>query len=717
LREINAQGVSRDYVKLRNISAKLLGALAFSRVVGAPYGSVWRWGMVASYATHHGERALRLALSRLWEGFVKHYHLSVAIATAVLLAASGASANGIVPKQLAGGPEEFAAMAAVDPAAAAIHSKAALLPFDLRADKAGGYSAELELPIEGEATRMLIFSGGKMDLDAIVRRPGERSEKSVRALATVQGPTNFGIEGASHEAELYGFTGVQPGVWNLKLRAGRGGLSRGFVLLEGQSDTQLVSYLQHRKQLVGERIGFIASLYRADAEPEVAFGKFAGSVSIASLRVLGPDGVETVYAMHDDGQHGDGLAGDGIYGADFVAAKAGQYLAQVMIRGRNAAGQEIVRTAEHPLPVVERSIAVAGTKAAAFFATSQERLQIAVPVAAEKAGERVYRAYAEVWGRDTEGLEVPVAWIGGMVQPKNGAIELGLDTRWIAKAAARAPFELRNLSLEDTDGYVEVARVERLPLATPSIAVKAARDLVVDDTMRMGPRPAALETSTKGVGSRLLLVHGYCSGGVWPSAQFSNASTFLDVNQNRTHDQFARLIQSFGSTWNSFGVVAHSQGGAASLHLYTYYWSGLDNAVGSRLIQSVGTPYQGTNLAGILAALGSWFGVGCGTNNDLTYSGASAWLSRIPTWARAKVNYYTTSFRTTNWWTNDYCQIATDLVLSDPEDGTTEQVKGQLPGAINRGHVTGQCHTAGMRDPAQYLDSTRNAVMNSNAAR
>lgn len=89
----------------------------------------------------------------------------------------------------------------------------------------------------------------------------------------------------------------------------------------------------------------------------------------------------------------------------------------------------------------------------------------------------------------------------------------------------------------------------------------------------------------KGVGKRLLLVHGYCSGGVWPASQFSSASTFLDVNQNRSHDVFAQKIKAFGNTWNSYGVVAHSQGGAASLHLYTYYWSGLDNATGSRLIR------------------------------------------------------------------------------------------------------------------------------------
>ena len=151
------------------------------------------------------------------------------------------------------------------------------------------------------------------------------------------------------------------------------------------------------------------------------------------------------------------------------------------------------------------------------------------------------------------------------------------------------------------------------------------------------------------VGGKLMLVHGYCSGDAWGSAasagQFTNYVKFLDLNQNRSHDQFAQRIRNFGSTLPSFGIVAHSQGGAASLHLYTYYWSGLDSATGgTRLIQSVGTPYQGTALAGNLAAIGSVFGAGCGTNNDLTYSGAAAWLANIPTWARGKVYYHTTSF-------------------------------------------------------------------------
>jgi pimeloyl-ACP methyl ester carboxylesterase len=177
------------------------------------------------------------------------------------------------------------------------------------------------------------------------------------------------------------------------------------------------------------------------------------------------------------------------------------------------------------------------------------------------------------------------------------------------------------------------------------------------------------------------------------------------------------LLAQFGSQWNSFGTVAHSQGGMAALHLYSYYWSGLDNASGGLVMQSLGTPYQGNNLSGILATMGSWFGVGCGSNSDMTYDGAKAWLAGIPSSARALVNYYTTSFAKTRWYKNDYCNAASDLVLDDPEDGMVEQVNAQLTGGVNRGHTTGQCHTTGMRDPAQYLDASRNATMNANAAR
>lgn len=634
--------------------------------------------------------------------------LTLAVVSTLLFAAPLAAVADPIPKQLSGPPEEFAQMRVPDPAESAIYSHSALLPVQM-SERGAGW--QMALPVENGKVRFLVFSGNNSDWQLQLQSPTGRRIAAAE-LGAASKPTDFALEEASVPASYYAVEGLESGTWTLQIDAGASRSQAGYVLLEGDENTELLSYPTHRRQLVGERLDVVATLGGSRNAKQGSTAR----ISDATLRVTGPDGSVRSYPMFDDGMHADAQAGDGIYGAGFVAGQSGSYLAQVVANGTNADGLKVVRTAEHVLPVIDASLQLRSAAAVNVSTRADGRYSFDVPVAANKPDQH-YRAYAEVWGRDGSGKPVAIAWVGGMVAPdKDGKLGLGFDSRWISRAKAQGPFELRDLRIEDPDHFVTLASARTLDLQMPQRSQFAAAPAEITESMRMGPRPSG-ENALKGVGSRLILVHGYCSGGVWPASQFSSASTFLDVNQNRSHDQFARLLQSYGSTWNSFGTIAHSQGGAASLHLYTYYWSGLDNATGSRLIQSVGTPYKGTNLAGILATLGSWFGVGCGTNDNLSYSGASAWLAGIPTSSRAKVNYYTTSFRTTNWWTNDYCQIATDLVLSDPEDGTTEQANGQLSGGVNRGHTTGQCHTSGMRDPAQYLDSSRNATMNANAAR
>lgn len=632
--------------------------------------------------------------------------LSLSIGTAL------AADHGIVPKQLAGPPSEFAAMAAVDPAAAAIQSSYALLRVGPRQVSSREWQEELVLPELDAGSRVLVFAGGA-DY-AIAFAQGSRGASSPLATTRTMVDAPFGIDGANVPADVYTIGESGEGPVRLSI-AGAAGTRGGFVLVEGSESTELSSFQTHRRQTVGSEVEIAALLTGEASDGGVAMGPDAGRITEASLRVIAPDGSERVHAMHGEALAAEGGVAGAQYG-HFTADQAGAWLATLEVRGVDARGREFLRTAEHVVPVVVDTLDLARGNPIVDSASEPGAFRIALPLRSAKSDQH-YRAYAEVWGRAPNGADAPVAWVGGMVVPEAGKATLRLDGRWIALSGATGPFELRNLRLEDPDHFVTLAEAERLPLPLPSQSDrKSAADIVIDEIMRMGPRPVDLDQA-KNTGARLVLVHGYCSGGVWPATQFSNASTFLDANQNRSNDQFARLISNFGAQWNSFGVVAHSQGGLASLHLYNYYWSGLDRATGNRLIQSVGSPYRGTNLAGILATLGNWFGVGCGTNDSLTYSGAQAWLAGISTASRAKVNYYTTAFRTTNWWTNDFCQFATDLVLSDPEDGTVERVNGQLSGGVNRGHTTGQCHTDNMRDPAQYRDANRNAVMNANAAR
>lgn len=615
-------------------------------------------------------------------------------------------------KQLSGPPSEMEGMRAASPVDATIHSHSALLPVSFPAAGSGERSWQATLPVENGKLRFLVFepAGTSWRMDML---NASGRQVSVAANASRVLTTDFGIEQARVPATRYDFDNLQGNSLALRL-TGAASTKDGFILIEGDQSTELASWQTHTRQLAGQRLGLTA-LLTTSINDNVQVGVTAGRINQALIRVTAPDRSTTIHPMFDDGHHNDGAAGDGLYAGDFLASAAGDYVAQVEVRGVNQRGNEFVRTAEHLLPVVEANLDLTASRAVAV-AGDIDRLTIQVPVAARAPGQH-YRAIGEIWGTNGRGKQVAIAWLGGMVTPANGTLALGFDERWIALAGAKGPYELRNLRIEDPDYFITVAAADRLALEVPELRTRATpSSIVIDERMTDGPRPLD-QNSTNGVGTRLLLIHGYCSGGVWPASQFTTDSTFLDVNQNRTHDQFAQRIRTFGATWNSFGTVSHSQGGAASLHLYTYYWSGLDNATGSRLMQSVGTPYQGTNLSGILATLGNWFGVACGSNSNMTYSGATSWLAGIPTSKRAKVNYYTTSFKLTNWWTNDYCQFATDLVLNDPEDGTTEQTKGQLSGAVNRGHVTGQCHTSGMRDPAQYLNASRNATMNTNAAR
>ena len=632
----------------------------------------------------------------------------------------------LVPKQLAGPPEEFAQMRLPEPAAAAILSKSALLPVELEVQDDGAQWRG-RVPMERGQRRFMVLDGGAgwtasaSESSAVLRSDGASAVPLKAATATL------GTQAASVRGTRYALDGVRGGEWTLQLHASTPKPQRGYLLLEGDQAIELVSYPHERRHQRGRSLMLNAVLADSSGSKGARLGPTAGRIEQAELRVIAPDGDVSARAMADDGLHDDGAAGDGVYGGGFVPDRSGTWIVQTVVHGRDRDGQPFVRTAEHVLPVLDAQLRLAGGLQVQAQPNGRFALQLPVAVAGADVPSH-YRLVAEVWGKGSTGEDVPVAWVGGMSQPVEGRLTLGLDERWIVRAGAQAPFVLRNLRIEDPDHHIPLLQQAELVLPVPAARLRALaktnqdRSLVIDEMMRMGPRPMSLQraapvATAQASSARLVLVHGYCSSGVWPVEQFAEASAFMDAKQNRSNDEFAQLLGQFGRQWNSFGTVAHSQGGMAALHLYAYYWSGLDNASGARLLQSVGTPYQGTNLAGILATMGAWFGIGCGSNTDLGYDGAQAWLAGIPVEARAKVYYYTTSFATTNGYTNDYCDVATDLVLSDPEDGTVEQVNAQLPSGHNMGHTLGQCHSSGMRYPAQYLDASRNAVMSANAAR
>jgi len=357
-------------------------------------------------------------------------------------------------------------------------------------------------------------------------------------------------------------------------------------------------------------------------------------------------------------------------------------------------------------------------------------IDCAIAVDRAAPGSVVFAA-AELWAGDRL-----LGWIGGLAEVEQGAAASGIVRLGVARA--RLALEqgeqllLRNVRLHERDGFAPLdVRSLLVPDVRASLtAVKhddAAADGASDlDAVAWAGFPGiatvpvpAISSFVPPIGAHaLVLTHGYCANAnPWPAAQFgADAWRYEQPNQNLSHDAFAVDIATRAAQFKSYGLIGHSQGGCASLHLYTYYWSGLDWAGPGRLMQCVGAPLEGTALAGNLAALGQVLGIQCGSNYDLTYDGAAAWLSGIPTASRSKLHTYTTTFTNVPFF-YDYCSIASDILLSDPEDGVTEDFSGHIVGGVNMGLRTGWCHVSGMRDPAQTGDSSRNTIMNAEGAR
>ena len=346
-------------------------------------------------------------------------------------------------------------------------------------------------------------------------------------------------------------------------------------------------------------------------------------------------------------------------------------------------------------------------------------------VAGASAGGTMFAA-AELWavaGAKSRAL----GWIGGLseITVDRGVpiVRLGFDRRQIDIAEGET-LVFRSIRLQERDGFAPLdVRAEIVPAAGAPTAAASTEPL---DAHAWGGEPGIAAVAVPEVSSfvppvgshALVLSHGYCADeNPWPLAQFAgDAWPYENLETSLSNDAVAVDLATRAAQFKSYGVVGHSQGGCAALHLYTFYWSGLDWAGPGRLMQCVGAPLEGTPLAGNLAALGAALGIQCGSNYDITPDGAAVWLAGIPTAARAKLHTYTTTFRNVPI-VYDYCNIVTDLFLSNPEDGVVEHAAGHIVGAQDMGLTVGWCHVSGMRDPAQTGDASRNAVLNAQGAR
>lgn len=629
-----------------------------------------------------------------------------------------AGANEVVFKEIAAPPADIVSGRVRLPAPAdlAVRSRAALIPLVFAPGRDGAWHFERELQVSEPGALSIAWmvpESARLAVDA--REAGGEFQPLAQLLDRAPDALrsqSLGDDRPGWRVDRVDGARAASGPLRLRLTSRDALAPEGLLVVRDAAELALSAHVTTLTTTSDRELAVVAHVFdpRAGDDHEA----LRHLVNACEMIVEEPGHGQRL-AMLDDGRHDDGEAGDGVFGAFLPRWTSGEAAVRIEARGVTASGGAFERATRLAFPVIELRTAFTGE--VDTHVVDPLHLCIEVGALPFSAPAKLHLS-AEVWGTDANGDLAPACWVSRMLYPEERAgrwiLPVDVDGRWFDVARVRPPFLLREVRVQDPDTHVPYDRMDWVPLPTPVLPPITGQGAgVVTSAMLAFPPPPSPATPSlsfdhpaRPYGRHLLLVHGYCSSGsIWPAGDFTSPKQeFLDPNQNRTHDQFAQLLLAAVPVRESFGVVAHSQGGPASLHLYTYYASGLDNAVGPRLIQSLASPYQGTPLA----SLGFF---ACGVNNDMTPSGSATWLAGIPTWARAKVWYWTTSDG------GSACNFLTGLILSNPEDGTVEQARGQLPGANSMGHLTGWCHTTGMSYPASYTDHARNAGMNTNAAR
>ena len=289
-----------------------------------------------------------------------------------------------------------------------------------------------------------------------------------------------------------------------------------------------------------------------------------------------------------------------LYGS-FKATVPGAYRILVQVDGQLSDGTNFIRSLWYAFTVAHPSIEITGRVEGTLYTHEiSGRVKVRFTVNVNWDGsESPYRAYAQVWGTGEGNGEVPVAWIGGLVEVQSREcclsdchyIEMELDTRWLELANAKHLLTLKSVTLDEVKTFITLSKSDAVEVIADDqlmnwLPSRKAEDIEIDWEMKEGYNPYRMkkEDNTDETG-QLLLLHGYCatcsSGFRDQLPYFDNPLLYEDYGQNRFINEYAENVIDFliknGST--RFSVVGHSQGGMVALHLYTYHCTGLDAVV------------------------------------------------------------------------------------------------------------------------------------------
>lgn len=661
----------------------------------------------------------------------------------------------IYPKQLAGPPSEFAAHQLPTPDAAAQVQQSALVPMWVTSDDKSMASFTQDVlwsgPIYVDSATEFQFAYSSPYASSTTITLVDPNGNNVALGAGF--PGSFPIGGTSVPETTWILTNPVVGTYTLTITSTDATMTRksvqdddipiGYAITYNASPISMVGHLNTYQLQQGQNIGLVAMIVdNPKMKDHDKFSYETASIMTdvifdAYMEVTLPDGTEQDVQMLDDGLHSDGLANDGIYGGSLAAAETGVYKAQAFLQGKNADGVEFLRTTQHLLASVSDALSLVGT--AVGVMTDANHMTISLSVDADTLvhdASQNFNTYAEVWGVDSNGNDAPACWIGGISYITDGVINMVLDTDWLSYSNVEAPLTLKNILIQEVSGFVPLASSDSIAVTVSAVTKAQLVSLseknvsVITKEMKQGVFPEALLTKPgQAANEGLILVHGYCSTtnpwDAYPGDWTGNVYYFLNPSASISHDSFAQLVMEFADSQGltSYGIVGHSQGGIVGTHMLNFYFSNLDKAtkneagaVTYKKIQSLGSPYEGCTAAGSAANLGEAFGIGCGTNFDLSLDGSKLWGPSITPDTRDDIYYYTTTYKQGNFF-GDYCNMAINMILEWPNDGTTEFEYADLIKGNFMGNTEKQCHVTDMAYPAQYYDHARNKVMNDEAAR
>jgi hypothetical protein len=647
--------------------------------------------------------------------------LGLSVVSALMVATTGEASDRLAVKRLFAPPEAVldGSLRLPDPAATAVASTAALRTFPAAAQEVeivhgGGPLRVLPIAAPGFRGRLWLERTGRPAVASVPVGTTGGGAPSIESRSVALDALGIGAETALSETTL------PAGPYRVTFAGDAG--TPVFAAFGDGSEAALVAHRDGRLVREGETLAIRAVARRPAAAPPLEGASFAArALAGAPLDFR----VESARVRWSDGTTAEAEArvrSDGSILLSFPHALAGDALVEIDATVRDGR-VERSRSVALLVRIAANDLRLAG--APSLAAAGHGWLELSLPVS---SGRESLVAATELWAVG-DSAERCLGWLGGIAEVEEDeefgpVVRLGLAASRLDLGAAER-LECRQVRFHERDGFATLEVVDRAETSVADgvrAAAAAASPPAESDWMgRPGVATVAAPPGgmlVPGPGSHAqVLMHGYCAdGNPFPLAQFGPDAWAYEVpDQNLPNDAFALDLRQRTQQFKSFGTVAHSQGGLASLHLYTFYFSGLDWAGPGRLVQAVGAPFEGTPIAGVLAALGSIFGVQCGANYDMTPEGAAIWLSTIPPAPRARVFTFTTSYSGPGW--SGYCSLATALFLAYPEDGVTEHASGHFPGANDLGLTYGWCHVGGMRDPDQALDANRNAAMREAGAR